>query len=196
MNERAERPLPEGLENVTPENIEIVLRAMAQIFANFSPALLVMILGQQAYDAIKYLVEKPPPERSVKSRIEDILPEVNQPTQWIDIERGKAQPPGAYDAGAKRLATLLDKRMVESLKTIREYWPNLGDVKRLEAYAESEHADEESKNAIAILSLLGEHINEWCPVCVHKRTSSSMSSDTEDAPMPGNLEEKRKRRSK
>ena len=45
--------LKEGLENITPENIEIVATALAQIFANFSPAILIAILGQQAYDAIK-----------------------------------------------------------------------------------------------------------------------------------------------
>jgi len=121
------------------------------------------------------------------------LKEISQATQWVDIERGKAQPPGAYDAGAKRLATLVDKKMVNALKTVRQHWPNLGDVKRLEAYAKSELADEESKNAIAILSSLGKHVNEWCPECAHKRATSELPSDAQDVPMPGNLEERRRR---
>jgi len=121
------------------------------------------------------------------------LKEISQATLWADIERGKALPPGAWDAGAKRLAALVDGRMVNALKTIREYWPNLGDVKRLEAYAKSELADEESKNAISILSSLGKHVNEWCPECVHKRATSELPSDAQDVPMPGNLEERRRR---
>lgn len=54
----------EGIENITPENIDIIMQALGKIIGHFSPGLLIFILGQQAYDAIKAATGKMPPESS------------------------------------------------------------------------------------------------------------------------------------
>ena len=205
-------PLP-GLEHIGPQEVTDILQAAAKFTSIWVPLMGAGGIAVIMYNAFEYLKNNTnsSEEEAVKAAAHQIkqakeaeagdnsgseLKEISQATQWVDIERGKAQPPGAYDAGAKRLATLVDKKMVNALKTVRQHWPNLGDVKRLEAYAKSEFADEESKNAISILSSLGKHVNEWCPECVHKRATSELPSDAQDVPMPGNLEERKRRRLK
>ena len=54
----------EGVENITPENIAIIMQALGKIIGHFSPGLLIFILGRQAYDAIKAATGKMPPESS------------------------------------------------------------------------------------------------------------------------------------
>lgn len=59
----------EGLENITPENIEIVLQAMAQMGKNFAPAIVATPLFIALNDAIKYLKQD---DEEVEVDIQDI----------------------------------------------------------------------------------------------------------------------------
>ena len=54
----------EGVENITPENIAIIVKALGIIFGNLSPGLLIGLLGKTAYDAIKAATGEMPPESS------------------------------------------------------------------------------------------------------------------------------------
>ena len=54
----------EGVENITPENIAIIMKALGIIVGNLSPASLIGLLGKTAYDAIKAATGEMPPESS------------------------------------------------------------------------------------------------------------------------------------
>tara|TARA_R110002020_G_scaffold115468_2_gene265404 strand:+ start:209 stop:556 length:348 start_codon:yes stop_codon:yes gene_type:complete len=58
----AEGEISEGIENITPENIAIIVQALGMIVGNLSPALLIGILGKTAYDAIKAATGEMPPK--------------------------------------------------------------------------------------------------------------------------------------
>ena len=52
--------LKEGLENITPENIAIIVQAALQVGHNFAPAILIGALGMKLKDAIEYLKKQKP----------------------------------------------------------------------------------------------------------------------------------------
>ena len=47
--------IPEGLENVTPENLAIVAQAAAVVTGNFAPALIIAALGMKLKEAVEFL---------------------------------------------------------------------------------------------------------------------------------------------
>ncbi len=54
----------EGVENITPENIAIIMQALGIIVGNLSPSLLIGLLGKTAYDAIIAATGEMPPKSS------------------------------------------------------------------------------------------------------------------------------------
>ena len=186
--------IPEGIENITPENIEIVAQAVRQIGYNFAGPVLIGALGMTLQNAIEYLKGKEAPSAPPQ---EDQELEETQAALAIDIERGKAMPAGSYDEAAKRLYALVGtQQMQDALWAIKGNFPNLGDVKRLEAYSEAEWADDKFKNAVKILSVLGNTVNEWCPKCNINKQATKIPKNSADVPSPGQLQERRRRQRK
>ena len=184
--------IPEGLENVTPENLAIVAQAAAIVAGNFAPAVILGALGLKLKDAIDYLRANSEPATPPEEDLEE------NSAGWagaaVDQLRGSARPQGSADEAAKRLYSLVgDQKMHDALQTIKDNFPSLGDVKKLEPMTDSEFADDKLRNAIKILTVLGKRIEEWCPDCEMQRKSSKMPEDPTDIPEPGQLQEKRRR---
>tara|TARA_R110000824_G_C15064128_1_gene662722 strand:+ start:134 stop:835 length:702 start_codon:yes stop_codon:yes gene_type:complete len=141
--------VPEGLENVTPENIEIVARAFAQIFANFSPAVLIAMLGQQAYDAIK-----------VATAPSTVAPPEEELDEILDV--ATAGLSGLDQGAGAGLYSLVDDRIKRSLQKIKDNAVHLGDVHLLKNLVRNrEDITEEQKNLIRILDVLGKTQKQW-----------------------------------
>lgn len=62
-NETPVGEVSEGIENITPENIAIIMQALAMIVGKLSPSLLIGVLGKTAYEAIKAATGEMPPEK-------------------------------------------------------------------------------------------------------------------------------------
>lgn len=58
----------EGIENITPENIAIIVKALGIIVGNLSPSLLIGLLGKTAYDAIMAATGEMPPKSSEEAQ--------------------------------------------------------------------------------------------------------------------------------
>lgn len=58
MADISESELEEGVEMVTLDNIKLVADVVAQMGANFTPAIALAIAGMSFKDAIKYLLDK------------------------------------------------------------------------------------------------------------------------------------------
>jgi len=58
MGDISEEELEEGLEMITPENIQLVANVVAQMGANFTPAIAAAIAGMSLKNALDYLLKK------------------------------------------------------------------------------------------------------------------------------------------
>jgi hypothetical protein len=156
-----------------------------------------------AKDAIEYLRGGSKPEDALQQAVQRAESGSKEELEensagWagaaVDQLRGGASPQGSADEAAKRLYALVgDQKMHDALQTIKDNFPNLGDVKKLEPMADSEFADDKLRNAIKILSVLGKRVDEWCPDCEMQRKSSKMPKDPTDVAEPGQLQERRRR---
>ena len=66
MGDISEEELEEGLEMVTPENIQLVADVVAQMGINFAPAIIMAALAMPGMKAVEYLKQKAAEDETVE----------------------------------------------------------------------------------------------------------------------------------
>ena len=159
--------IPEGLENITPENLAIVAQAVLQIGHNFAPALLIGALGMKLKDAIDYLRANSPPEAPP----EEELNEVNEPAVFLSQLKAELQQTGLYSEKDLQdkidaMANLASPKIVDALQTIADNAQAVGDIHiKLGAKVLSDERVDKlepgTANLFRILKVLGKYRREW-----------------------------------
>jgi len=167
--------IPEGLENITPENIAIIVQAALQVGHNFAPAILIGALGMKLKDAIEYLKKQKPESYEDEEEWEeddrDLLAmqyDADDTQQaWRDsieevLQTAMGGATGFNQQAAAGLYDLVDPRIEKSMKKIKDNSIHLGDIKLLKNLVRNrEDITEEQKNLIRILNVLAGTQDQW-----------------------------------
>jgi len=159
--------IPEGIENITPENLATVVQAVLQIGQNFAPAVLMGALGMKLKDAIDYLRANSPPEAPPKEE----LNEINEPAVFLSQIQAAMAQTGWYteeelQSRISAMAELMSPQVVKALETIANNSQAVGDIHmKLGAKALSDgridKLEPSTRNLLRILKVLGKYQSEW-----------------------------------
>jgi len=157
----------EGIENITPENLAIVVRAVLQIGQNFAPAVLMGALGMKLQDAIDYLRANSAPEAPPKEE----LNEINEPAIFLSHIQAAMAQTGWYTEEELQsrilgMAELMTPQVIAALETIANNSQAVGDIHmKLGAKGLSDgridKLEPSTKNLLRILKVLGKYQSEW-----------------------------------
>lgn len=159
--------IPEGLENVTPENLAIVAQAAAIVAGNFAPAVILGALGMKLKDAIDYLRANSPPEAPP----EEELNEVNEPTVFLSQLKAKMEQEGLYSEEdlqnkISAMAELMSPNVIDAMQIVVNNAQAVGDIHmKMGATLLSDknigRLEPETKTLLRILKVLGKYQREW-----------------------------------
>ena len=165
--------IPEGIENITPENIEIVAQAVLQIGYNFTGPVLIGALGMTLQNAIEYLKGKggapsaPPQE-------DQGINETNYPTVFLDnlkssLRNDPSYKPEDLDKKIGAMGELMTPQVISALQIIADNADAVGDIHmKIGALALIDNRQnmpdgptDDEKNLFRILKVLGKYRKEW-----------------------------------
>lgn len=181
--EKKDKDVPRGSEEIDyslkegdlshladPAVWEALGLAAAKMASIWVPLLGIGGLAVIIKDAIEYLKKSPESSHDDAIRYavdnaasgEKLDENVAMAGAVIDQMKAVADPPGSFDDAAKGLYSLVGVEQIpRALQTIKDNAASLGDVPKLAKVAEHELADDELKNAIRMLIVLGKYQKEW-----------------------------------
>mgnify|MGYP003672023753 CR=1 FL=1 len=166
--------IPEGIENITPENIEIVVNAALQIGHNFAGPVLIGALGMTLQNAIEYLKGKEAP--SAPPQEDQGINETNYPTVFLDnlkssLRNDPSYKPEDLDKKIGAMGELMTPQVISALQIIADNADAVGDIHmKIGALALIDNRQNMSDgptaaelNLFRILKVLGKYRKEWEP---------------------------------